>query len=173
MVFNRRSSLFDEFDREFDEMNRMVDRMFRDFRSFDWGRLPANQPVYYGVSVDVGPDGVPRVREFGNVKPGSHGLLEGGVREAFATAFLDEDKNQIRVTAEMPGVDKDRIQVEALEDSLTIRGEGEDRRYEKTLRLRAPVSPDSAKAHFKNGVLEVTLDLARPVKPKGRKVPVE
>jgi HSP20 family protein len=173
MVFNRRGSIFDDFDREFQEMNRMMDRMFSRMRTWDWEELPTDQPVYYGVSIDVGPDGVPRVQQFGNVRPDQRGMLESGVREPFVTSFLDEEKDQVRVTAEMPGVDKKSVKVEALEDQLTVRAEGKDRKYEKTLRLATPVDPDSAKATYNNGVLEVTLGLKRPVKPKGKDVKVE
>lgn len=173
MVFNRRGSIFDEFDREFAQMSRMMDRMLENMRGWDWENLPANQPVYYGVSVDVGPDGVPRIQQFGNVHPGQAGALESGVREPFVSSFVDDEHDQLRVTAEMPGVDKKSVKVEALDDALTIRAQGKDRAYEKTLRLATPVDPDSAKATYNNGVLEVTLALKKPTRPKGKDVKVE
>lgn len=171
-MFNRRGSIWDDFDREFAEMDRMMDRMMAQLRRTDWSHVPTGQPVYYGVSVDVGPDGVPRVQQFGNVTAQT-GVLESGVREPFVTSFLDDEKDQLRVTAEMPGVDKKRVKVEVLDEQLILRAEGDDRKYEKTLRLGAPVDPDSAKARYNNGVLEVTLDLKKPAKPKGRDVKVE
>lgn len=175
MAFTRRGSIFDEFDREFEEMNRMMDRMFQGMRAWDLASLPSGQPLYYGVSVNVGPDGIPRVQQFGNLRPGQQGqqLLEEGVREPFVTSFLDEENNKVRVTAEMPGVDKKSIKVEATEDTITLRASGEDRKYEKQLRIAVPINPDSAKARYNNGVLEVTLDLKKPIKPKGREIPIE
>jgi HSP20 family protein len=176
MAFNRRGNLFDDIDREFAEMSRMFDRMISGLRTWDWDKVPLNQPVYYGVSVDVGPDGIPRVQQFGNVRPGQQnvqGMLEEGVREPFVSSTLDEEHNQLRVTAEMPGIDKKDVKVETTEEMLTLRAEGAERRYEKTLRLAIPVNPDSAKARYQNGVLEVTLDLKAPAKPKGHDVKVE
>lgn len=172
-MHTRRGNIWDDFDREFSEMNRMMDRMFAQMRGFDWSHVPPDRPIYYGVSVNVGPDGVPRVEQFGNVHP-QEGLLEEGAREPFVTSFLDEDKRQVRVTAEMPGVDKDRIHVEVRDNELTVGAEGNDRKYAKTLRLQVPVREDSARAHYNNGVLEITLDLAKREKPaKGRPVKVE
>lgn len=171
-MFDRRGNIWDDFDREFQEMDRMMDRMLAQLRRTDWSHVPTGQPVYYGVSVDVGPDGVPRVQQFGNVTP-QQGLLESGVREPFVTSFMDDENDQLRVTAEMPGVDKKSIKVEVQDDALVLRAEGEDRKYEKMLRLTAPVDADSAKARYNNGVLEVTLDLKKPAKPKGRDVKVE
>lgn len=173
MVFNRRGSIWDEFDREFAEMERMMDRMMQNMRQFDWSNMPANQPIYYGVSVDVGPDGVPRVQQFGNVRPGQQGALQSGVREPFVTTVLDEQAKKVRVTAEMPGIDKRDISLQVAEDALHIHAEGEDRRYEKTLRLQVPVDADSAKARYNNGILEVALDLKSPDKPKGKNVKID
>ncbi len=173
MVFNRRGSLFNDFESEFSEMNRMMDRMFEGMRDWDWTKMPINQPVYYGVSVDVGPDGIPHVQQFGNVRPGATPTLESGVREPFVTSFLDEENNQFRITAEMPGIDKKKVKVEALDDAITLSAEGDDRKYAKSIRLQAPVDPDSAKATYNNGVLEVRVNLRKPVTPKGRDVKVE
>lgn len=174
MAFRGRGSdLFDSMEREFEEMNRLMDRMFAGFRQWDWSQVPTDQPIYYGVSVEVGPDGIPRVQQFGNVRPGAEGVLEGGVREPFTTTILDEEKNQVRVTAELPGVTKESVKLEGHEEGIIIRAEGPERKYEKTVRLSVPVNPDTAKAKYNNGVLEVTLDLKRPIKPKGRDIKID
>lgn len=165
--------MFDDLDREFDEMNRMIDRMFTRMRAVDWDSMPVNQPIYYGVSVDVGPDGVPHVQQFGNVHPEGQGAIESGVREPYVTSFVDDERHKLRVTAEMPGIEKSDVKVEALDDRLMIRAEGKDRRYEKALPLRIPVDTESAKATYNNGVLEITLDLKKPERPKGRDIQVE
>lgn len=174
MVFMaRRGGIWDEMDREFAEMERMMERMLEGMRQVDWKGRPANQPLYYGVSVDVGPDGVPHVQQFGNVRPDARGELAAGVREPYTSTLVDDKTNQIRVTAEMPGIRKEDVRVDATPDELHVVAKGADRQYEKTLRLVAPVDPDSAKARYNNGVLEVTLDLARPTKPKGKPVKVD
>ncbi len=173
MTMNRRGGIFDSFEREFDEMNRMMDRMFSGFRSWDWTRVPTNEPLYYGVSVDVGPDGVPHVEQFGNLRPGEAEPLESGVREPFTTTMVDDDHGQVRVTAEMPGIAKEDIDVEATKDSLIIRADGNDRRYRKTVPLRTPVEEDSASATYNNGVLEVTLGIEKPEPPKGKHVDIK
>lgn len=172
-MFRRRGDIFEEIDREFAEMNRLMERTFARMRERDWSKVPYDHPLYYGVSVNVGPDGVPRVHEFGNVHPEAGGLIESGVREPYVTSFLDEKNHQIRVTAEMPGVDKSSVKAEISGEDLILRAEGEDREYEKTVHLGVAVKGDSAKARYNNGVLEVTLDLEEPAKGKGRNIQVE
>ncbi len=159
---------FKDIDSEFEEMDRVMDRVLGRMRGWDWANMPVNKPVYYGFSMEIGPEGIPRVREFGNVSPGGAGVLEEGKREPFVTEVFDDESNRVCVTAELPGVDKEKLHVEATTDTITIRGEGEDRTYERTIDLEHEVDPESAKASFKNGILDVTLSLKEesPQKPK-------
>ncbi|MFQ6077039.1 MAG: Hsp20 family protein, partial [Candidatus Bathyarchaeia archaeon] len=59
--------------------------------------------------------------------------------------------------AELPGVEKDDIELHATERGLTISVDTESRKYYKELKLPAEVEPSSAKSSYRNGVLEVTL----------------
>ncbi len=117
-------------------------------------------PFIYGYSMTLGPDGKPIIREFGNVRPGSapiegRGLGLAGVREPLVD-ILDEGE-VLKVIAEMPGVEKENVKVEATSDSLTISADRDGTRYHKEVDLPATVDPASAKSTCKNGVLEVTL----------------
>ena len=86
--------------------------------------------------------------------------------------MLAQDGNLV-IRADLPGIDKDDIDVEIKENRLTIKGERKkefeeekdgvyrsERSYgsfRRTLPLPESVNTDEAKAIFKNGVLEVTL----------------
>jgi HSP20 family protein len=56
---------------------------------------------------------------------------------------------------------------------LTIRVDTEKRKYQKVVDLPEKVDPNSARASYKNGVLEVTLDKLAAGKPSGRQIKVE
>lgn len=166
----RRGSIFDDMEWEIEQTMRDFDRFFRQAR--DWARTaPTGGPLVYGWTVNVGPDGVPHVEHFGNVP--TQQALEEGVREPFISTSVDEEKNLVHITAEMPGVDKRAIKVSATEDTVSLEAQGEQRKYARTIRLALPVVPDSAKARYNNGVLDLTLELAKPIKPKGREIRVE
>ena len=60
---------------------------------------------------------------------------------------------------------KEDIDLEVTGDTLIIKVEGKDRKYYKEISLPAEVDPDSAKASYNNGVLDIQL---KKVKPKGR-----
>jgi HSP20 family protein len=101
-----------------------------------------------------------------------------------------ERENEFVITAEMPGVKKDDISVTLENGVLTVSGEmkseqtekeGErivrqERRYGKyvrSLRLGTQINEKAIKAHYKDGVLELTLPKAEEVKPKKISVDVD
>ena len=123
--------------------------------------------------MNVGPDGKPHVREFGNVKPTRRGTFELGSREPFVDVVVDDKDQSLKVVAEMPGVQKEDIELQATEDSLTVKAKNKDRNYETTVPLNNPVVADSAKATYRNGILEVVLKLKEAPKPKGLNIKVD
>lgn len=130
-------------------------------------------PVYYGYSITTGPDGKPHVREFGNVKPTRRGTFELGAREPFIDTVVDEKENKLKIVAEMPGVQREDIKLEVLEDSMNIRAEHGDRKYEATVPIQVQVDPTTATATYNNGVLEVSMKLKEQPKRKGVNVRVD
>ena len=63
----------------------------------------------------------------------------------------------VKVIAEVPGVDKNDINLNASERKLIISVDTPQRKYYKEVDLPTEVDPQSAKATYKNGVLEVVL----------------
>ena len=176
-MFGRKpeKGLFDEFENMMEEMNEAMGLMRHSV---------GKDPRVFGYRMQVGPDGVPHVENFGNVEP-AHGTCgtcgtceltetaeETGVREPFTSSVVDEKKNELYITAEMPGVDKQEIEVSATEEEVLIKAEHGDRKYAKTVKTPSEVVPDSATAKYNNGVLEVTLKLNTFLKP-GKSIKVE
>ncbi len=118
------------------------------------GRLKDLRGVY-GFSVKVGLGGVPTVETFGNIRKGEAGAVVEEVREPLADVF--DEKETVRVIAELPGVEAADIRVEVKDDILTISSEGRDRKYQKEILLPAKGRPDSVKTSYRNGILEVTV----------------
>ena len=87
---------------------------------------------------------------------------------------------EIVITASLPGLTPDEVDVTIDDDRLTIRGElrpplqnvdylFQERAYgpfSRTLTLNVPVETDEAEAVFENGVLTLTLPKAEESKPK-------
>jgi len=208
--FGTRSDLFRDFDDQFRRMRSYMDAMMEKAASGELKDAGQGGPFVYGWSMRVGPDGVPHVQTFGNVKPpamrggralplgeesartmpqGAGSRVRGtgeeeqaggscapeamtmpGVREPL-TDICEGDK-EITITAEMPGIEKDHIELETGDDFLVIKVEKGNRRYFKELPLDVNIAPDSARAKYNNGVLEITVGKA-PMEKKGTRVKVE
>ncbi len=201
--FDMRSDLFRDFDDQFRRMRAYMDAAMEKAATGGLKGTPEGGPYVYGWSMKIGPDGVPRVQTFGNVKPqamrggkalpfGDEGAgqdMQGagdddgtvaacapasmampGVREPLTD--ICESENEITITAEMPGIEKDQIELETGDDFLVIKVEKGNRKYFKELPLDVNIAPNSARAKYNNGVLEITVAKA-PAGKKGTRVKVE
>lgn len=170
--FGRR--LFEDIDREFRDAEEMLNRMFRTVREVNPADVVVHGPYYYGYQITVGPDGKPRVREFGNMKPSARGLVEqSGVREPLVDAKVDDKDNMLTITAEMPGVTKQDVKVKISEDYVTIHAEKGEKKYHTDIPVDVELDDKSAKATYSNGILELKIKLKAPPKPKETEVQVE
>lgn len=95
---------------------------------------------------------------------------------------LFEDTNRLVVRLEVPGMDKDAIDIEVTNDTLVISGEKRFERestegrwrvmqcaygsFRRVVPLPAAVKADAAHAGYKNGVLRVELPKAEPDKSR-------
>jgi HSP20 family protein len=175
---------FADVDAVFREMEKMMQEAFKDFSSqvpkdyVKERRLPDGStarefgPFVYGYSMKIGPDGKPEIQEFGNVKPSLRGPKVKEEREPLVDVIQTD--GEVHVVAELPGVEKEDIQLHATEDELTIYVDVPQRKYYKEIALPAKVRVNEAKSVYKNGVLEVTLPKIRDEeKPKGESLSID
>jgi HSP20 family protein len=111
--------------------------------------------------------------------------LESEIDRLFTTALADfaapalaprfpvdlyEDKDNVYVRAELPGISRDAINVEMVEDYLTInasRKSGDETfNLVRSITIPEAVQADKVSANYENGVLTVTLPKQEQVKPR-------
>jgi HSP20 family protein len=158
---------FEMFDDGLAELREHMDRILE--RMLSGELTEANDPLIYGFSMRVGPNGSPAIQQFGNATPPQLCDPKPPAREPLTDIREDEDK--VTVILELPGVDKKDIRVTAEERNLELEVDS-PKRYSKHLDLPCNVLPGSAKANYKNGVLEVVMRRAAP-KRKRKTVRVE
>jgi HSP20 family protein len=175
---------FEDSDKIFREMEKMMEEEFKNFTSRvpkDYVRerkLPDGStarewgPFVYGYSIKIGPDGKPEVREFGNVKQSRSGPEVKEEREPLVDVI--ETNGEVHIVAELPGVEKNEIKLHGTEDTLVISVDTPQHKYYKEVRLPAKVRVKEAKTQYKNGVLEITLPKTREERnPKGEPINIE
>lgn len=95
---------------------------------------------------------------------------------------VSEDKDNIYVRVELPGMKRQDIDLSLHNGSLSISGERKSEgkhedaevyrserffgRFQRTVTLPTPVATDKVKAQYKDGILTVTLPKTEEAKPK-------
>lgn len=151
------SDIFDDLEKQFKRDWQYMNRIMRNAMSGKTKAFEEGGPYVYGWSLRVDSDGKPRFREFGNVSSdkGTRPQQVTGKREPLVDVV--ENDYAIAVTAELPGVAKEAIDLAVTEDTLTIDVDGEERGYHKEIQLPAEVKTDGAQATYQNGILDVEL----------------
>jgi HSP20 family protein len=110
-------------------------------------------------------------------------LMEG--RFSWPHVELSETEKALKVTAELPGMEENDVQVELANGALVIRGEKKvesegdgklfSERYYGSFERQIPldgVQEDKAEASFKNGVLTVTLPKSEDARQNVRRIAI-
>ncbi len=139
-----------------EHMNRLYDEFLRGAES------PGTKVYGYHMTVDR--NGDRHVEEFGNVGPGLR-MPDEIRRMPYQIAeewdpFMDiiEKGGKINLLIEIPGVAHEDIDIRASGSSVEIRAKKGDRDLHKVVKLPCQVDPESSKARYHNGVLDVTFD---------------
>ena len=160
----------DEFDRIFKKMSSSffdIDDIFEEFKE----NGSNSGPFYYGYTMTVGPNGKPVVKEYGNVKPEL--LPSTDTREPIVDVIADEKEKLVKLVAEIPGVEKTDVKILVQDKFVDISAEHGEKKYHVKVPIKHKVDENSAKASYKNGILELVFKLIEEEKPKGKKVEVE
>ncbi|MFX1319874.1 MAG: archaeal heat shock protein Hsp20 [Promethearchaeota archaeon] len=112
-------------------------------------------PMVWGFSAGIGPDGKIRLNPFGNLNPEGGPPVVRDEREPLIDV-MDQD-DQLIIIAELPGVKRNEINIKVNDYSLTLQVDSKDRKYAKDIDLPAPVDIDSVKTSYRNGILEIHL----------------
>jgi len=150
----------DEFERIFDEMQKMFENInFKDLME-DMLRdgIEPNKRFIRGFSVNIGPDGKPKIQEFGNRPIRSPKGTSTISDEREPLTDIIEGDSDIAITIEIPGVEKDNIDLNVTEETLEIKVDAPERKYHKVLNLPNKGKTKSTKATYKNGILDIVLD---------------
>ena len=148
------------FSEQFKDLERELPKnLVRESKTPDGGVKKEIGPIVYGYSVTIGPDGKPVVREFGNVRRGEGRPWKAIQDKREPLVDVGSSGKEVRVIVELPGVNKEDINVTVNERSMVISVDKEDRGYFKELELPGVVDPRGARSSYNNGILEVTIPL--------------
>jgi HSP20 family protein len=185
---------FNDLFREFDEMRNEMERTFserfknienrvpkdlvKEYETPEGGKVREVGPIVYGYSMTIGPDGKPNIREFGNVKSTFAGSGEFFQQPSISSereplVDISSTDKEVKIVAEMPGIKKENIKINAYENSVEIISDDPQRKYHKVLDLPPEADIETVKSKYNNGILEVVFNKKKQTKPKGKEIKVE
>jgi len=126
------------------------------------------------------------VREMERLRRDMDGLFSNYGRTAASATYplinVYEDKDDMVVTAELPGAAKEKVSITFSDGVLTIAGTQEapasvkdmssvrrertEGDFEKTVAIPTKINPNGINASFSNGILTINLPKAEEAKPK-------
>ncbi|MGG6461026.1 MAG: archaeal heat shock protein Hsp20 [Candidatus Eiseniibacteriota bacterium] len=149
--------------------------LIREYETPEGGKVREVGPIVYGYTMTIGPDGKPRVKEFGNVKsPMRRGLFGPSMISAEREPMSDvtaTDK-EVKVVIELPGVSKENIKINAYDGTVEVTTTDPKRKYREVLEIPPETDIETAKSSYNNGILEITFK-KKEAKPKGKEIKVD
>ena len=109
----------------------------------------------YGFTINTATGGSPKVETFGNIKKTPEGPKVDEEREPITDVF--DEKDEVVIIAEMPGIEESDIKTDLKEDILEISAKGKNRTYHKELLLPVKVVSQNMSFKFINGILEIRI----------------
>jgi len=120
---------------------------------------------------------------------GLPGLKFPATEELNPSVDIFEEKNDVVVRAELPGVNKEDIDITLTDDTISIAGEKKKEKeaekknyyrwecsygsFVRTFTLPAEVQTDKAKTQFKHGILEIRIPKTEEAVKKEKKLKIE
>ncbi|MFX0062896.1 MAG: Hsp20/alpha crystallin family protein [Candidatus Hermodarchaeota archaeon] len=166
------------FDFNFNDFLKQFENQFRNLKELmDSNTLEPGQPMVWGYSTHIGPDGVPRVRQFGNVnylnpEHSQQGSQFQNEFEPFYDILVDEEANEVVVIVEVPGISKDELELHATDDAISLKSLSPQYKYRTIIPLDHKIDPLTTKASLNNGVLEIITKILRSDQKKGTKISI-
>ena len=109
----------------------------------------------YGFTINTAGGGSPKVETFGNIKKTPEGPKVDEEREPITDIF--DEKDEIVVISEMPGIEENDLKIDLKEDILEISAVSKNRTYRKELLLPVKAVSQNLRHKFKNGILEIRI----------------
>jgi len=149
----------DEYEWILHEMQSMTEDIYfiEMFQKILRHELRVSKRFTYGLSTNVLPVWSPKIQEINpnSLKTGNKELII--FKEGERLIDITEGDEEVAVTIEIPGVEKEDIGLYLTEDSLEMTVDSHGLKYHEMLNLPCTVNVETAEATYRNGVLDVVV----------------
>jgi HSP20 family protein len=184
---------FKEFNSIQEEIGRLLNHFYniqpniqkviiKEYQSPDGNKIREIQPIIFGYSMTIGPDGKLYVRGFGNAKSLVKGIATGRtasiqtrekveientngnlsltpLNKKDSLVDITSTDNEVKVILEILGVNKEDIKISAFDRGIeVIANNNHQRKYHNTIELPKDTDIETARSTYNNGILEMTFN---------------
>lgn len=152
---------------DFEKLEKIMDSLLKEMVQESVNESK-QKPVVMGFTMRFDPQGKPVMEEFGDIafREKEAWLLEA--REPLVN--VNNSWEDIVLTVELPGVNREEIDLRLEPNKITVSVEREEVPYYKEITLMQEIFTENSKASFKNGVLEIVLKKKAPLRGKKLKI---
>lgn len=153
----KKSPWFNDIYDELEKLEYLIDETLQKASEDSDDKAPVRRNRVQGFSIKIGPDGKPRIYDF-NSRRSRQIEEEDLVDDPEPLVDLISDGDTLIVLAALPGIKKEDIDLRVTENCLTVAVDTDDFEWYNEYKLPNKVNPKSARASYKNGVLEVKME---------------
>lgn len=173
----KRNNPIDFYD--FDEDSK---RIFRDmWKSIErklhdpyYSDIKPREDFIYGYNFQIDPKGRPKMQEFVNKPELSNKDGEEYTKnEREPIIEIIEDNENVNITIEIPGVEKENIDLNITSDDFEIKVNTPIIKYHKRMSLPCDVIPKTSKVTYNNGVLDIVIKRKKRKNKNGYRINID
>lgn len=156
---------FEEFGQDFEQAFK---KSFKELSKDSENSLTWGYRMYWDNSMNK-----PVIKYFGNFDPTTGKLLGEGWRIPPIEKNYDDKNNVWNVVIDLPGIKKENISLSATTTYINIEATSKKRKYKHKVDFDQEIDPESVKAKFNNGILQISVNPKAPIKMEEKKISIE
>lgn len=160
-IFRDIYSIRNEIERSFSEQLKAMESkipkdLVREYETPEGSKVREMGPLVYGYTMNIGPNGRPQIREFGNIRSPLNFSHQPAISAEWEPLVqIDTTDKEVKITVEMPGVSKEKIRINTYDKYVEIKSEDPNRKNYKTIEVPQDIDIESGKSKYNNGILEI------------------
>lgn len=156
------------FDDDFNHILQNMEKIWENaLKDISYSNIEPGKSFIHGFNINIGQDGKPKIQEFGHhpkkISDSKHTISD----EREPLTDLIEGDEDVSITIEIPGVEKNDIDLKVTENKLEITVDNFKRKYHKLIELPCNVIPKKTKATYNNGILDINIKRRERKKDSG------
>ncbi len=145
----------DDFDRFFIKIKDIIRYMLE---NIDYNQTDSTESISQDISTNINQNNIPNIEQSGNQSFKNFDEEQSNSEGWEPLIDIIESEKDIAITVELPEVKKENIDLYVTTNSIEIKIDNLNRKYQKLIELPSGVLPATAKSSYRNGILDIVIE---------------